>query len=401
VTIPGDVLREYAPRVLGTLVRRFGNFDACEDAVQEALATAAEQWRSGVPDKPEAWLLTVARRALVDAWRSDQARARREQAVAAQDVPAGQVPAADDTLVLFFLCCHPVLTPASQLALMLRAVAGLTTREIAAAFQVPESSMAKRISRAKHQIRDAGGRFGLPAGADRPGVVLHALYLLFTEGHTASSGAELGRPDLAAEAIRLTRMLVAQTPGDCEAAGLLALLVLTDARRATRTDGAGLLVPLEEQDRSQWDRAAIGEGQAILARTLGTGPVGPYQLQAAIPALHDEAPSAGATDWPQILALYDVLARVAPGPAVLLSRAVAVGIVHGPTAGLAAVGALDPAQRMAAGHRVDAVRAHLLDRAGDPDAAREAYLRAARGTANLPEQRYLTLRAARLASSAN
>jgi predicted RNA polymerase sigma factor len=284
---------------------------------------------------------------------------------------------------------------------MLRAVAGLTTREIAAAFQVPESSMAKRISRAKHQIRDAGGRFGLPAGADRPGVVLHALYLLFTEGHTASSGAELGRPDLAAEAIRLTRMLVAQTPGDCEAAGLLALLVLTDARRATRTDGAGLLVPLEEQDRSQWDRAAIGEGQAILARTLGTGPVGPYQLQAAIAALHDEAPSAGATDWPQILALYDVLARVAPGPAVLLSRAVAVGIVHGPTAGLAAVGALDPAQRMAAGHRVDAVRAHLLDRAGDPDAAREAYLRAARGTANLPEQRYLTLRAARLASSAN
>ncbi len=396
----GDLLREHAPRVLASLVRRHGQFDACEDAVQEALLAASRQWPDdGVPQRPRTWLTTVAARALIDGWRADSARRRRE-AQAALDPTARTPDRPDDTLTLLFLCCHPALSPPSQLALTLRAVGGLTTAQIAAGFLVPEATIAKRISRAKERIRAAGARFEPPEPAHREQrlrVVRHVLYLMFTEGHTASAGPLLQRVDLTGEAVRLTRLLRRLLPGDTETGGLLALMVLTDARRAARTDPGGSLVPLAEQDRTRWDAALIAEGQALLTRTLGTGPIGPYQLQAAIAALHDEAPSAEHTDWPQILALYEVLARVAPGPMVTLSRAVAVAMVHGPTAGLAMLGTLDAADRAAQGHRLDAVRAHLLEQSGDLDAARAAYLRAAEATASQPEQRYLQLKAARLA----
>jgi RNA polymerase sigma factor (sigma-70 family) len=411
VTVPRrieDLLREFAPQVLGTLVRGYGQFDACEDAVQEALLAAAVQWPTeGEPDRPRSWLLTVAHRALVDAWRAESARRRRETAVALDptDRPPGTELAAqagadrDDTLALRFLCCHPALPPPAQLALTLRAVGGLTTAQIAAAFLVPEATIAKRIVRAKQRIRDAGATFELPARpqrTERIAVVLHVLYLIFNEGYTTSSGPALQRTDLIAEAIRLTRLLGVLLPDEAEVAGLLALMLLTDARRAARTDPEGRIVALADQRRDRWDAAAIAEGQAILTRTLGTGPVGPYQLQAAIAALHDEAATADATDWPQILALYDVLTTVAPGPMVTLSRAVALAHVHGPTAGLALLGTLDTDDRMANTHRLEAVRAHLLEQAGDTVIARACYLRAAKMTTNLPEQRYLELRAARL-----
>ena len=395
-----DLLRECAPRVLATLVRRHGQFDACEDAVQEALLAAARQWPTdGVPDRPRSWLLTVAGRALVDGWRADSARRHRETVVALD--PADRAPASDrdDTLTLLFLCCHPALSPPSQLALTLRAVGGLSTAQVAAAFLVPEATIAKRISRAKDRIRAAGARFELPAEPDRGGrlgVVRHVLYLMFNEGYTTSAGPALHRADLTTEAIRLTRLLHDLLPGDTETGGLLALMLLTDARRAARTDPDGAIVPLAEQNRSRWDHARIAEGRALLTRTLGTGPVGQYQLQAAIAALHDEAPTAEQTDWPQILALYDVLTQVAPGPMVTLSRAVAFAMVHGPTAGLALLGTLNADDRTAQRHRLEAVRGHLLEQAGDTAAARESYLRAARMTASLPEQRYLNLRAARL-----
>jgi predicted RNA polymerase sigma factor len=401
----GDLLRELAPQVLGALVRRCGQFDACEDAVQDALLAAARQWPvEGVPDRPRAWLLTVAGRCLVDGWRSESARRQREVRVTAD--PTGHThhaepgeAAGDDALVLLFLCCHPALPPPAQLALTLRAVGGLSTAQIAAGLLVPEATIAKRITRAKHSIRAAGGRFELPPAPQRTGrlaVVLQVLYLVFNEGYTASSGPALQRPDLTAEAIRLARLLHRLLPDDGEVAGLLALMLLTDARRAARTDPGGSLVALAEQRRDLWDPAAITEGQAILTRTLGAGPVGPYQVQAAIAALHDEAPTWGQTDWPQILALYDVLAAIAPGPVATLSRAVAVAMVHGPRAGLALLGTLEADERLAHTHRLEAVRAHLLEQAGDTAAACEAYLHAARMTANLPEQRYLTLRAARL-----
>jgi RNA polymerase sigma factor (sigma-70 family) len=403
-----DLLRECAPQVLAALVRRRGQFDACEDAVQEALLAAALQWPGeGVPGRPCSWLLTVASRALVDAWRADSARRHRETAVALD--PTGHAPAdpaadlagadRDDTLALLFLCCHPALSPPSQLALTLRAAGGLTTAQIAVAFLVPEATIAKRITRAKQRIRAAGARFELPPQPQRTqrlAVVLQVLYLIFNEGYTTSSGPALQRADLIAEAIRLTRLLHRLLPGEAEVAGLLALMLLTDARRAARTGTDGRIVPLADQQRNLWDTAAIAEGQAILTRTLGTGPAGPYQLQAAIAALHDEAPTAQATDWPQILALYDVLTTVAPGPVVTLSRAVALAQVHGPRAGLAVLGTLDTDERMAHNHRVEAVRAHLLEQAGDTATARESYLRAAKMTASLPEQRYLELRAARL-----
>jgi RNA polymerase sigma factor (sigma-70 family) len=407
-----DLLRELAPQVLGVLVRRHGQFDACEDAVQEALLAATVQWPGqGVPERPRSWLLTVASRALVDSWRADSARRRRETAAALD--PTDHSPAADyigildadlaadkdDRLALLFLCCHPALSQPSQIALTLRAVGGLTTAQIAAAFLVPEATIAKRIVRAKQAIRDAGARFELPdqpQAAERLGVVLHVLYLIFNEGYTTSSGPALQRTDLIAEAIRLTRLLHRLLPDEIEVAGLLALMLLTDARRAARTDPEGRIVPLADQRRDRWDAAAVAEGQAILVRTLGTGPVGPYQLQAAIAALHDEASTAEATDWPQILALYDVLATVAPGPVVTLSRAVALAHVRGPRAGLALLGTLDTDDRMARTHRLEAVRAHLLEQAGDTAAARDCYLRAARMTASVPEQRYLELRAARL-----
>jgi RNA polymerase sigma factor (sigma-70 family) len=398
----GDLLREFAPRVLAALVRRYGQFDACEDAVQEALLAASRQWPvDGVPDRPRAWLTTVAVRALIDGWRADSARRRRE-ALAALD-PTTRTPTdrPDDTLTLLVWCCHPALSAPSQLALTLRAVGGLTTAQIAAAFLVPEATIAKRISRAKDSIRAAGARFESPAGPDRErrlGVVRHVLYLMFNEGYTASAGPHLHRVDLTGEAIRLARLLHRLLPADPETAGLLALMLLTDARRAARTDPDGSIVPLADQDRTRWDTTVIAEGQALLTRTLGAGPIGQYQVQAAIAALHDEAPTAEQTDWPQILALYDVLTVVAPGPMVTLSRAVAVAMVHGPTAGLAMLGTLDPADRTAQGHRLAAVRAHLLEQAGDIDDARAAYLHAARITASEPEQRYLHRKAARLAA---
>jgi RNA polymerase sigma factor (sigma-70 family) len=397
-----DLLRDLAPQVLGALVRRYGQFDAAEDAVQEALVAASQRWPTdGVPDDPRAWLSTVASRRLVDEWRSESARRRREESVATLELPVrlSDSPAEDDTLRLLFMCCHPSLSAPSQLALTLRAVGGLTTAEIANAFLVPEATMAQRISRAKQSIRGAGLRFDLPPDserADRLRVVMQVLYLIFNEGYTTSGGPELQRGDLTAEAIRLTRMLQRLVPGEAEVSGLLALMLLIDARREARTDKDGMIVPLSEQPRDRWDRKQIDEGVALLSRTLGTAPLGPYQVQAAIAAVHDEASTAEETDWPQILALYEVLERVSPGPIVTLNRAVALAMVHGPRPGLALLGTLDSDDRMAHTHRLEAVRAHLLEITGDIAAARESYRRAARMTASVPEQRYLALRAARL-----
>jgi len=395
-----DLLRELAPQVLGAVVRRHRRFDACEDAVQEALLAAAERWPAdGVPDDPRSWLVTVANRRLVDEVRSETARRHREETDAVLDVWGRQPSERDDTLTLLFLCCHPSLSAQSQLALTLRAVGGLTTKEIANAFLVPEATVAQRISRAKQSIKGSGVGFEDPPEderAERLRVVLHVLYLLFNEGYTTSAGPALHRADLTAEAIRLTRMLLGLVPGEAEVAGLLALMLLTDARRAARTDPDGSIVPLAEQRRDLWNAAQIEEGVALLSRTLGSGPVGPYQLQAAIAAVHDEAPSAEETDWGEILALYEVLEEVSPGPVVTLNRAVAVAMVDGPRAGLALLGTLDSDQRLAHTHRLEAVRGHLLEMAGERDAARESYLRAARMTASLPEQRYLSLRAAKI-----
>ncbi|HEX5995875.1 MAG TPA: sigma-70 family RNA polymerase sigma factor [Jiangellales bacterium] len=403
-----DLLRELAPQVLGAITRHFGDFDAAEDAVQEAMLAAARQWpASGVPASPRGWLIRVASRRMTDQLRSEHARRRREM-IAAVTAPADAQLAAppdeithqeDDSLTLLFLCCHPVLTPASAIALTLRAVGGLTTAEIASAFLVPEPTMAQRISRAKQRIKESGAHFTMPDERDRTdrlASVLHILYLIFNEGYTASSGTTLHRTDLTAEAIRLARMVHAMLPEEAEVAGLLALMLLTDARRAARTDENGSLVPLPEQRRELWDRALIAEGTALLTRTLGAGPVGPYQVQAAIAAVHDEAPSADETDWPQILALYETLERLAPSPMITLNRAVAVAMVHGPRAGLALLGTLDADQRMTNSHRLTATRGHLLELAGDVQGARECYQRAARMTASRPEQQYLSLRAARL-----
>jgi RNA polymerase sigma factor (sigma-70 family) len=394
------LLRELAPQALGALVRRYGRFDACEDSVQEALFAASQRWAQyGVPDDPRAWLVTVASRRLVDEFRSESARRRREERTSALEVTGPSAPERDDTLALLFLCCHPSLSPPSQLALTLRAVGGLTTAEIAHAFLVPEATMAQRISRAKQAIKGSDVGFDLPEEPERAvrlRVVLQVLYLIFNEGYTTSTGPELYRTDLTAEAIRLTRMLHGIVPGEAEVAGLLALMLLTDARRAARTDADGMIVPLAEQRRELWNRAQIEEGVDLVTRTLRTGLVGPYQLQAAIAAVHDEAPSAEKTDWTEILALYDVLEQVSPGPVVTLNRAVAVAMVHGPRAGLAVLGTLEDDDRMARTHRLEAVRAHLLELAGDVEAAREAYRLAARRTGSLPERRYLSLRAARL-----
>jgi RNA polymerase sigma factor (sigma-70 family) len=397
-----DLLRTLAPQVLGALVRRYGHFDAAEDSVQEALLAAAVQWpAAGRPDNPAAWLSTVATRRMIDQLRGDGARRRREDDIAPRlrSDPDVIVPADDDTLTLLFLCCHPVLSPPSQLALTLRAVGGLTTTEIAHAFLVPEATMAQRISRAKQSIKASGATFQLPPleeRAARLGVVLHVLYLVFNEGYATSAGDDLQRADLTTEAIRLTRLLHETLPDDGEATGLLALMLLTEARRGQRSRADGALVPLDEQDRSQWDHALITEGVALIASTLGQVPLGPYQLQAAIAAVHDEAPSAEDTDWAQILALYEVLDQVAPNPMATLNRAVAVAEVHGPAAGLDLLATLDDDARVADHHRLLAVRAHLLERAGDLDAARAAYREAARRTTSRPEQRHLDARAARL-----
>jgi RNA polymerase sigma factor (sigma-70 family) len=403
-------LRRLAPQVLGAIVRRYGHFDLSEDAVQEALLTAAMQWpEQRVPGNPRGWLITVASRRLMDELRSEQSRRRREDAAAAQ-VPAietvapapgeERLPDQDDTLTLLFLCCHPALSPASQIALTLRAVGGLTTAQIASAFLVPEATMAQRISRAKQRIKATGIPFHVPPEperAERLRAVLHVLYLIFNEGYTASSGPDLLRSELTAEAIRLTREVRRLLPDDGEVAGLLALMLLTDARRPARTRPDGALIPLAEQDRELWNSESIEEGLALLTGALAQAPIGPYQLQAAIAAVHAEAERAEDTDWAQILALYELLERISPNPMVTLNHAVAVAMVRGPQAALDVLETLESDDRIAKHHRLDAVRAHLLEMAGEYDAARSSYRAAARRTTSLPEQRYLEARAARLA----
>ncbi|MEV4879378.1 RNA polymerase sigma factor [Streptomyces cyaneofuscatus] len=409
-----DLLRRHAPQVLGALVRRYGHFDPAEDAVQEALIAAAGQWpEDGVPENPRGWLIRVASRRLTDRLRSDEARRRREETVAAL-TPAdafvapppgegptglgGRAPSEDDTLTLLFLCCHPSLSPAAQIALTLRAVGGLTTAEIARAHLVEEATMAQRISRAKRAVRGAEFRRPEPEDRDRRlAAVLQVLYLIFNEGYTATAGPELHRTDLAREAIRLTRSVRRLLPHEGRVTGLLALMVLTEARTPARTGPDGELIPLDEQDRALWDRTAIAEGTALAEEALAQGPAGDYQLQAAIAALHDEAGRAEDTDWPQILALYELLVHRTPDPAAALGRAVAVAMVHGPRAGLAEVDALAGAREGRRHYRLDAVRAHLLERAGELDAARVAYRAAADGTLSEPEARYLRMRADRLA----
>ncbi|MEP7020578.1 MAG: DUF6596 domain-containing protein [Pseudonocardiales bacterium] len=398
-----ELLRELAPQVLAILIRRQGEFDVSEDAVQEALLAAATQWPlAGVPDNPKGWLITVASRRRIELWRNEAARRRREESAALRMPPAPEaISVVDDTLTLLLLCCHPALTPVSQVALTLRAVGGLNTAEIARALLVPDSTVGQRISRAKQRIRDSGAEFRMPPPGEfspRLAAVLHVLYLIFNEGYTASSGSALLRVELSAEAIRLARQLHARLPADGEVAGLLALMLLSDARRPARTSADGALVPLAEQDRSRWDAAAIGEGVALITEALASAPIGPYQLQAAISAVHDEAARAQDTDWAQILGLYDLLLGLAPGPMVTLNRIVAVAMVRGPQPALEQLAAVsgpraDPA--LAGHHRVEAVRAHLLDMAGQHEAARTHYRLAARGTLSLPEQRYLESRAGR------
>jgi len=403
------LLRELAPQVLGAVVRRFRDFSAAEDAVQEALVGAAIQWpRDGLPENPRGWLIQVASRRMADHLRSEMARRRRETGAAMQ--PDHLAPAAgvenetdqDDTLILLFMCCHEALTVSSAIALTLRAVGGLTTAEIARAFLVPEATMAQRISRAKHSIKASGVPFRLPSSqewAQRLRAVLHVLYLIFNEGYTASVGPQLQRPELSGEAIRLTRSVHDLLPDDGEVAGLLALMLLTDARRAARTSPDGELIPLTQQDRALWDRKEISEGIALLTAALPKGPVGAYQLQAAIAAVHDEAARAEDTDWPQILALYDPLKRMSDNPMVTLNHAIAAAMVHGPPAGLELLNALDADGRLAGHHRLDAVRAHLLELAGDRQAAIAHYRTAAGRTTSLPERNYLITQAARLRES--
>ena len=401
-----DLLRELAPQVLGTLTRQSGDFDASEDAVQEALIAAADHWpREGIPENARAWLLRTAGRRLIDQRRSEQARANRELQVglglgdaATDGIAAGD----DDTLAVLFMCCHPSLTPASAIALTLRAVGGLTTPQIARAFLVPEATMGQRISRAKRTIKESGVPFRLPTADERTVAirkVLHVLYLMFNEGYVTSDGADLGRPQLAVEAIRLARMVHSQLPDDPEVAGLLALMLLTEARRLARTAADGEPIPLPDQDRSAWDHGMVDEGTAILDDAIATGRVGEYQIQASIAAIHDRAQSPEATDWRQILTLYELLERMTHNPVVTVNRAVAAAMVDGPAAGLTILDGLDGS--VAGGHRVAAVRAHLLEMAGDPDGAIESYRAAARLTTNLAEQRHLSMQATRLRAQRN
>ena len=400
------MLRELTPQVLGLVVRRFRDFAAAEDAVQEASFAAAMQWpREGLPENPRAWLTQVAYRRMADHIRSESARRRRENEAAiemgqlAPPVEAARESDQDDTLILLFMCCHPALTPASAIALTLRAVGGLTTAEIAHAFLVPEATMAQRISRAKQSIKDSGIPFEMPTSEERVQrlrAVLHVLYLIFNEGYTSSSGRDLRRADLSKEAMRLTWIVHQVQPDDTEVAGLLALMLLTDARRLARTSAAGELIPLAQQERALWDRQQIAEGVALLSTTLPKGSVGPYQLQAAISAVHDEASRAEDTDWPQILALYELLRRMSDNPIVALNHAIATAMVHGATKGLELLDALKDDARVAEHHRLDAVRAHLLELAGDLEAAVRHYRAAAAKTANWPERNYLLSQAARL-----
>jgi RNA polymerase sigma factor (sigma-70 family) len=398
------LLRELTPHVLGAVVRRFGDFAAAEDAVQESLLAAAIEWpREGLPDNPRAWLTQVASRRMVDQIRSESARRRRENETALEVARTSQSSAPDtredDTMLLFFMCCHPALTLSSAIALTLRAVGGLTTAEIAHAFLVPEATMAQRISRAKQSIKNSGIPFQPPTPQEqvqRLRAVLHVLYLIFNEGYTSSTGPNLLRNDLAQEAIRLTRIVYRLQSDDTEAAGLLSLMLLTDARRLARTSAEGELIPLAHQDRALWDREQIAEGVALLSATLPKGSVGPYQLQAAIAAVHDEAAQAENTDWPQILALYDLLRRISDNPMVALNHAVASAMVHGPTKGLELLDVLQADARLADHHRLDAVRAHLLELTGDREEAARWYRAAASKTGSLPERDYLLTQAARL-----
>ena len=393
-----DLLRELAPQVLGVLTRRYGDFDAADDAVQEALLAAALHWPAeGVPDRPRGWLIQTATRRLIDQRRSERSRMAREERALLTQPPPVDVPDRDDTLVVLFLCCHPALTPASAIALTLRAVGGLSTPEIARAFLVPEPTMAQRISRAKQRIKSSGVPFRLPTAdqwTDRLRTVLHVLYLVFNEGYATTAGRDVHRADLCDEAVRLSRMVHRMLPDDPEVAGLLALMLLLDARRPARTGPSGELVPLPEQDRGRWDRALVAEGAAMLAAAIGRGAVGEYQLQASIAAVHDRAARAEDTDWPQILALYELLDRMTGNPVVTLNRAVAAAMVHGPEAGLTLLA--DVEDRLPGQHRLDAVRAHLLEMAGDTTAAAEHYAAAAARATNLPERHHLSRQVARL-----
>jgi RNA polymerase sigma factor (sigma-70 family) len=403
-----DLLRPLAPQVLGALVRRYGHFDAAEDAVQEALIAAATQWPSeGIPANPKGWLVTVASRRLTDLLRSEQARRRREEEVAEQVLRADRLAApadaaandGDDTLILLFMCAHPSISQASQIALTLRALGGLTTPEVARALLVPEDTVTRRISRAKQTIKESGIGFRLPSTAeraDRLAVVLHVLYLIFNEGYVSTTGPSLQRPDLAAEAIRLALMVHGLLPDDPEVAGLLALMLLTDARREARTGPGGELVPMDEQDRGRWDRAEIAEGIELVDGALDRGVAGPYLLQAAIAAVHDNSPVADTTDWPRIEWLYDQLALISDSPVVALNRVVAVAMAHGAAAGLELLATLDADKLVDDDYRLYAVRAHLLEMLGQVDAAREAYEAAATRTGNLAQQRYLRARATRI-----
>jgi RNA polymerase sigma factor (sigma-70 family) len=393
-------------------VRRYGDFAAAEDAVQEALLVAANKWPDeGVPDNPRGWLIQVAARRMTDHVRAELARRRRESAVMTQLLPDEQLapgpdsaeePERDDTVLLLFMCCHPALTRSSAIALTLRAVGGLTTAEIANAFLVPEATMAQRISRAKQLIKKSGVRFGaptMPERGERLEAVLHVLYLIFNEGYASSTGESLHRVDLSDEAIRLARAVHCLLPDDAEVTGLLALMLLTDARRAARTGPDGELIPLDEQDRSLWDRVATSEGIGLISRALSSGTIGPYQLQAAIAAVHDEAPNAEDTDWPQILGLYGLLQHMSDNPMVTLSHAVATAVVHGPQKGLSLLEALDGDPRLASHHRLAAVRAHLHEKSGDRAAAITHYQLAASRTSSTVERNYLLLKAARLAAA--
>jgi RNA polymerase sigma factor (sigma-70 family) len=393
-----DLLRELAPQVLGTLVRRYGDFDAAEDAVQEALLAAATHWpRDGIPAKPRGWLVQTAERRMIDQLRSEQSRRSRESLAFLQEAPTREVSDQDDTLIVLFMCCHPALTAASAIALTLRAVGGLTTAEIANAFLVDEATMAQRISRAKQRIKASRVPFRMPTREEQTARVrtaLHVLYLIFNEGYASSIGRELHRTELSDEAIRLTRMVQRMLPDDPEVTGLLALMLLIDARRPARTNAAGELISLAEQDRTLWDQAIIAEGVALINRAVGKGAVGEYQLQAAIAAVHDHARQAEDTDWPQILALYGLLEQMTGNPVVTLNRAVAAAMADGPSTGLALLDTVD--ERLTGHYRLDAVRAHLLEMAGDTKAALTHYRAAASRTTSLPEQRYLAARAARL-----
>jgi RNA polymerase sigma factor (sigma-70 family) len=436
-------IRTGAPKALATLVRRYGVFDQCEDAVQEALLAASMQWREhGVPEQPVGWLISVAGRRLMDGWRRDNARRQRELTDYLRTPVVAEIEDSDDTLRLLILCCHPTLSAASQLALTLRSVGGLTTAEVAAALLVPESTVAQRISRAKRQIKDAGARFELPTGDqydERLRAVLQVLYLIFNEGHTASSGDNLQRLDLAVEALRITRMLhdsleprrpqhsvdaapaqhhptdadpdrhhpttpaPARAPATAtptaptgEVSGLLALMILTHARRDARSGPGGDLVPADRQDRTRWYSSEIAEGTTLIEAALQSGRLGPYQLEAAIAAVHSEADSVDSTDWEQIAGLYRILAEIDPGPMVRLGQAVAVAMTDGPDAGIAIVDALAADRHLGDHHRRLSVLAHLHELAGRYDAARAQYEAALHRTRNTAEQNYLRDRLTRL-----